>query len=220
MLFDFDDQLFSSRPYTAMIRKTVKLSIRSPTRRAPGPEEVITQITGNSVVPKLPSPILKFVGKAQGRDNDQTQNSTKILLLGKLDSFSILSQWLNVMPGPGEASKTTFLKQMQWIYGPGFSSAERKTWCHAIRESFLESLDTFINLQDDNSAYNCTVSNSPDTCARSLHVLTQDYAGLEGPDVVDAEGGCFRDRGTHDSEGLKNTRRGDIKDRARCYIQL
>ena len=29
MLFDFDDDLFTSRPYKALIRKTVKLSIRT-----------------------------------------------------------------------------------------------------------------------------------------------------------------------------------------------
>ena len=49
MLFDFDDQLFSSRSYKAMIRKTVKLSIRSPRKGAPGPEEVVTTISSNAV---------------------------------------------------------------------------------------------------------------------------------------------------------------------------
>lgn len=49
MRFAFDDQLFSSDTYMAMIRKTVKLSIRSSKKGAPGPEEVVTSISSNAV---------------------------------------------------------------------------------------------------------------------------------------------------------------------------
>ena len=81
MLFDFDDQLFSSKSYKSMIRKTVKLSIRSPDKNAPGPEEVITCVSSNAVGSTSPTaPLLRNASEPIIR---QRNRSKKLVLLGK-----------------------------------------------------------------------------------------------------------------------------------------
>ena len=54
VLFDFDQQLFSSSSYQAMIRKTVKLSIRSPKNGDLGRDKVVTTISSDAVEAALP----------------------------------------------------------------------------------------------------------------------------------------------------------------------
>lgn len=80
MLFDFDQQLFSSQPYKAMIRKTVKLSIRSPVKDGPGPDEVLTTISSDAA--NSVSPPVERVRKQETRVSDSSQKSTKIIMLG------------------------------------------------------------------------------------------------------------------------------------------
>ncbi|KAJ4290969.1 hypothetical protein N0V90_010165 [Kalmusia sp. IMI 367209] len=96
MLFDFDEQLFSSKPYKAMIRKTVKLSIRSPEKDGPGPEEVVTSVSSQ-----------------------------------------------------GEAAKTTFVKQMQWMYASGFSTDERKVWQSTIYDDLVTVFGLLVKTRQE-----------------------------------------------------------------------
>jgi hypothetical protein len=84
MLFDFDRQLFSTRPYSAMVRKTVKLTIRSQNKHVPGPEEVITSITSDATGSVEPTPQLTRGFYSQ--HPIPPEQTTKLILLGKLKS--------------------------------------------------------------------------------------------------------------------------------------
>jgi hypothetical protein len=83
MLFDFDEQLFLSKSYKAMIRKTVKLSIRSPSK-TPGPEGVVTSVSSNAVGSISPTtPLLRNIDQ-QILPRRNEFEPTKMVLLGTL----------------------------------------------------------------------------------------------------------------------------------------
>ncbi|KAF1965060.1 G-alpha-domain-containing protein [Bimuria novae-zelandiae CBS 107.79] len=44
---------------------------------------------------------------------------------------------LTVYGGQGESSKTTFVKHLEWIYGPGFPTEEREVWRNIIHDDLL-----------------------------------------------------------------------------------
>jgi hypothetical protein len=85
MMFDFDEQLFSSKSYKAMIRKTVKLSIRATSKNAPGPEEVVTSISSDAVGSTSPTaPLLRNMDQ-QDLPRRTRLEPTKIVLLGTIN---------------------------------------------------------------------------------------------------------------------------------------
>jgi hypothetical protein len=82
MLFDFDDQLFSSKSYQAMIRKTVKLSIRATSKNAPDPKEVVTSISSDAVGSTSSTAPLLWNMDPQILPRRTLLGPTKIVLLG------------------------------------------------------------------------------------------------------------------------------------------
>jgi hypothetical protein len=85
MMFDFDEQLFSSKSYKAMIRKTVKLSIRATSKNAPGPEEVVTSISSDAVgSTSSTAPLLRNMDQ-QILPRRIRLEPTKIVLLGTMN---------------------------------------------------------------------------------------------------------------------------------------
>jgi hypothetical protein len=158
MLFDFDQQLFSSRPYLAMIRKTVRLTIGSPNKHAPGPEEIITSITSDATGSVEPTPPL--IPGIYSQHPARVQKTPKVILLGKLACRSTHNTLPDHPQGQGESSKSTFLKQMQCIYDSGFSMDERKEWRAIIYENLVNTLDALLLLLENDSARGDLVSGS------------------------------------------------------------
>lgn len=151
MLFDFDDQLFASKSYKAMIRKTVKMSIRSPDRNAPAPEGVVTRVFSNGVGSTASAQPL--LGNTSGPVVRKRNGSKKIVLLGGYTCLSLGTyRKLTTFQGQGESAKTTFVKQLQWAYASGFSTDERDTWRIIIHDNLamhFESLAAFSEKYDD-----------------------------------------------------------------------
>jgi len=81
MKFDFDGELFASRPYTGMIWKTVKLSIQSRKRKK---TQVLTDIDTETsdIVEKLASRNSNVMGGTIFENVEGTQNYKNVLLLG------------------------------------------------------------------------------------------------------------------------------------------
>jgi hypothetical protein len=80
MLFDFDEQLFTTKPYKAMIRRTVKLSIRSqPRPTMSGSAQVVTRISSNAARSEPYA-----VGFRSAIESRQSRSDVNIVLLGTL----------------------------------------------------------------------------------------------------------------------------------------
>jgi hypothetical protein len=84
MLFDFDDELFTSKPYKNLIRKTVKFSIRFQKRPGlSGPSDAPAGIPSNTTGPGS--------SDASSQSVRDSQFSKEILLLGKLKYYMVVS---------------------------------------------------------------------------------------------------------------------------------
>jgi hypothetical protein len=88
MLFDFDEELFTSKPYKALIRKSVKFSIRSQKRQVlTGAPQDLPGVSSISTGPASRRPTHNSVEDTQ--IVLEPQLSPKILLLGRLAVFDM-----------------------------------------------------------------------------------------------------------------------------------
>lgn len=86
MLFGFDEELFTSKPYKSLIRKTVKFSIRSQKLRSlSGPSQVLAGISSNAAGPVFQ--ISNHSSDVYPQNVRESQCCTKILLLGRFEVF-------------------------------------------------------------------------------------------------------------------------------------
>ncbi|PSN69686.1 G-alpha-domain-containing protein [Corynespora cassiicola Philippines] len=121
LLFEFDDELFGTIPYKRMIRKAVKVSLR------PQKEQVPFEL--GQVTTTITSAALKPISETRDKlftvsdDSSNSQPSEKILLLGI-----------------GEASKTTFLKQIQSLYQVDSFNESRMSWISTIYDNMISNL--------------------------------------------------------------------------------
>jgi hypothetical protein len=106
-LFDFDEQLFTTRPYKAMIRRTVKLSVRSqPHQMTNSTAQFTTSISSNSPV---------FAGRRSNSASDvhaqasqEPRSFFNVLLLGMFDNSEVYLVVTNNMKVQGNLLRLHF----------------------------------------------------------------------------------------------------------------
>jgi hypothetical protein len=86
--FDFDEELLSTKPYKAFIRKTFKYSVRFQKRISlSGPSQVSAGVSSNAGPDfQISNPY----SDVYPQDLQESQDCTKILLLGKLETVGMV----------------------------------------------------------------------------------------------------------------------------------
>ncbi|KAL5377003.1 hypothetical protein DPSP01_010111 [Paraphaeosphaeria sporulosa] len=121
MLFDFDEHLFSTRPYSTMIRKTVKSSMRAARKQTTNPEHNVTMFDDTKKYITFSPHLL--------RDPPREQRTKEIIFLGQ-----------------GEASKSTRVQQMRLLYTSGYSDDERGAWRVVVHEHIFSTLSQVMQI--------------------------------------------------------------------------
>jgi hypothetical protein len=153
-LFDFDGELLASQPYSQMIWKTVKLSFPSQDRKTcQRLSSIDTETVDIGEKPDLSREnITKDVKWKHGRGKNTTKDvkwkpgRRKVLLLGRPQAILSRVKTAKSFLGAGEASKTTFLKQMQHIYPNDALSVDRQAWRCIILDNLASAFQGFLDL--------------------------------------------------------------------------
>jgi len=139
-LFDFDSELLASQPYSRVIWRTRKLSFLSQDQQAyQRTSNIDVETVGVREIPELNREnIIQDVKWKSGR--------RKVLLLGRPQVILTRVEAAKSFLGVGEASKTTFLKQMQHIYPNDALTVDRKAWRCIILENLVSTFQILLDV--------------------------------------------------------------------------